>query len=462
MASKTTNSSKTTNDFAGIMEGGGSISGNVFNNDTFSSAKAVTSVKIGNLTLPVSPTGITALPGKYGTFYFKADGSYTYTLDESKAALQALAEGQSDNEHPVYYTVNNTTELTSNLIIRVKGTNDAATITGDETGSVDEDTSSTATGILLADDVDNPDNTFQVSSGNATYGSFSIDAAGNWTYTLDNTNTAVNALNDSDSLPDSFVVKSADGTEHTVNITITGTNDASVISAVGNGDYSVTEDSDSSAGGTLNVTDVDNINPGFQDIAPSALAGIYGTFTFDSSNGTWGYLLNNAAAIVQNLNTGDAPTDTLTVTSLDGTPHDIKVTIHGADEPLGGSTTGGSSGSTTNAVKEYTTSKGLLVKTDLVGTKNLPFDSNDILKVSANNGGNSLQIKFDSSKVISHGSYGNTTINDTQLDFHWLDTQGDTVYGTAILVDYTGPVIVQLQGQVISDANVILLGQNQI
>ena len=51
-----------------------------------------------------------------------------------------------------------------------------------------------------------------------------------WTYTLDNSNAAVQALNAGGTLTDSFTVTTIDGTSQVVTITITGANDAAVIS----------------------------------------------------------------------------------------------------------------------------------------------------------------------------------------------------------------------------------------
>ena len=44
------------------------------------------------------------------------------------------------------------------------------------------------------------------------YGPFTIDASGNWTYTLDDSNAAVQALNVGDTLHDTFTVTTTDGT----------------------------------------------------------------------------------------------------------------------------------------------------------------------------------------------------------------------------------------------------------
>jgi VCBS repeat-containing protein len=67
---------------------------------------------------------------------------------------------------------------------------------------------------------------------------------------------------------------------------------------------------------------------------PANLTGSYGTFSFDAATGAWGYSLNNAAANVQALTAADTRTDTLNVTSLDGSASQaLVVTVHGADEP---------------------------------------------------------------------------------------------------------------------------------
>ena len=62
------------------------------------------------------------------------------------------------------------------------------------------------------------------------YGSYVMTAAGAWTYTLDNDNATVQALNAGAPLTDSFMAVTVDGTAQLVTITITGANDAAVIS----------------------------------------------------------------------------------------------------------------------------------------------------------------------------------------------------------------------------------------
>ena len=62
-----------------------------------------------------------------------------------------------------------------------------------------------------------------------------MTAAGVWTYTLDNANSAVQALNVGGTLTDSFTVTTVDGTPQLVTITISGSNDAAIISGTTTG-----------------------------------------------------------------------------------------------------------------------------------------------------------------------------------------------------------------------------------
>lgn len=98
----------------------------------------------------------------------------------------------------------------------------APNIAGTTTGSVTEKTISTATGDLF-DDGNFFADTWSISTA-PTYGSATINASGQWTYILDDSNPAVDALNAGDTLIDTFVVRlSSNGTDfETVTITIHG------------------------------------------------------------------------------------------------------------------------------------------------------------------------------------------------------------------------------------------------
>ena len=110
------------------------------------------------------------------------------------------------------------------MTITINGSNDAAVITGDTTGSVvgaggvanGTPGTSFVVGDLDAADVDNTSDSWTAIetptlSANG-YGTFTIDAAGQWVYILDNTNAAVQALNVGDTLTDTFTATTVDGT----------------------------------------------------------------------------------------------------------------------------------------------------------------------------------------------------------------------------------------------------------
>ena len=193
--------------------------------------------------------------------------------------------------------------------------------------------------MLTNTDVDNTPNTFTaVSSPTASakgFGTFTMTANGVWAYTIDQANSAVQALNVGDKLTDTFTVTTVDGTKQVVTVTINGANDAAVISGVTAG--SVTEDSGfkcdkPTATGVLTDTDVDNTPNTFTAVScPTASNGGYGTFTM-TADGVWTYKLDDSNCAVQALNDGDTLTDTFTVTTIDGTKQAVTITIHGAND----------------------------------------------------------------------------------------------------------------------------------
>ncbi len=283
----------------------------------------------------------------FGSYTLTAAGVWTYTLDDSNAAVQALNVGQTLTDTFTATTVDGTAQV---VTITIDGSNDAAVISGDTTGSVIEAGGvangtpgiPTATGNLNSTDVDNPPDAWDAVgiplSGDNGFGSYTLTASGLWTYTLDNSNPAVQALNVGSTLADSFTVTTVDGTSQVVSITINGANDAAVITGTANG--AVTEAggvANGTAGiptatGDLNSTDVDNPNDAWTAVG-TATASVngYGKYTLTAA-GVWTYTLDNSNAAVQALNVGDTLTDTFTVTTVDGTSQLVTVTINGAND----------------------------------------------------------------------------------------------------------------------------------
>lgn len=286
----------------------------------------------------------TASVGGYGSFTMTAAGVWTYTLDNANTKVQALNNGQTLTDSFTVTTIDGTAQV---VTITINGSNDAAVISGQTAGCVIEaggiangkPGTPVACGTLTDTDPDNPSNTFvAVSSPKPSaggFGTFTMTACGTWTYTLDNCNSTVQALNACGTLTDTFTVTTIDGTPQVVTIKIFGTNDAAIICGTTTG--SVLEAGAISPGrpvavGTLTDTDVDNPANSFTAVtSPTASDCGYGTFTM-SATGVWTYTLDNCNSVVNALDACDTLRDHFTVTSIDGTKQEVTISIHGASD----------------------------------------------------------------------------------------------------------------------------------
>ncbi|RXT42919.1 beta strand repeat-containing protein, partial [Bradyrhizobium betae] len=278
----------------------------------------------------------------YGHFTISSAGVWSYTLDNNNATVQALNTSSSPLHDLI--TVTTADGTTHQINITINGANDAATFTGADTGTVVEagglnnatPGTPTASGTLVVADVDSSTAIAAQSNAATSYGHFTISSAGVWSYTLDNDNATVQALNTSStSLHDLITVTTADGTTHQMNITINGANDAATFTGadtgtvVEAGGLNNATPGTPTASGTLVVADVDSSTA---IAAQSNAATSYGHFTI-SSAGVWSYTLDNDNATVQALNTSSTSLhDLITVTTADGTTHQINITINGAND----------------------------------------------------------------------------------------------------------------------------------
>lgn len=116
--------------------------------------------------------------------------------------------------------------IRNTFTLTVEGTNDVATISGDDSGLTREDAVLSANGNLTVSDPDTGEAAFITQTSTVgTYGTFDIDSFGNWTYTLDNASAIVQALTSADIEQESFIVSSTDGTTHNVVIDVEGMDD---------------------------------------------------------------------------------------------------------------------------------------------------------------------------------------------------------------------------------------------
>jgi len=339
----------------------------------------------------------------YGTMVLDAtSGVWTYTLDNTLTATQALKEGESATQtYTARVTDDKGAYVDQTVTVTITGTNDVPTVTNAgtalvgsviESGNADDGTAvagtATASGTLSSSDVDASATATWSLQGtpSITYGTMVLDAtSGVWTYTLDNTLTATQALKEGESATQSYTARVTDDkgayVDQTVTITITGTNDAPVLQAVTAG--SITETGQSSAtadqnlSGTLTAADVDGgdsktygINDGSGNaIAASdgvvSKAGTYGTLTLYSSTGVYAYTKN--ASAIEALDYGESGSDSFTLTVKDGAgavsmqTYTVSVTGHD-DAPTLSAVTSGSITETDLAT--------VVTETGLTGTLN--------------------------------------------------------------------------------------------
>lgn len=310
------------------------VTGNVLTNDTDPDTGTV---------LTVASPG--TYQGSYGTLILAADGSYTYTLNNSAPGVQALSDTQTLTDVFQYAAEDNNpiAPLSSNgaLTITIQGSNDAPVITAD-TGTLKEDLTTTLTGNILTNDTDVDQGAVLTVSAPGTYagtyGSLTLAADGSYTYALNNGSNAVQGLAEGQSVVDSFTYTAHDngasplsGTA-TLSLTITGSNDAPVavldqgavqedgtLTVTGN---VLTNDSDPDQGSTLSVA------------GPGTYAGTYGSLTL-ATDGSYTYTLNNAGTAVQALRGGQQVQDTFTYGASDGTVTtgaSLNVTVTGAND----------------------------------------------------------------------------------------------------------------------------------
>ncbi|UPK25389.1 VCBS domain-containing protein [Bradyrhizobium sp. 195] len=261
--------------------------------------------------------------GTYGDFSIDANGAWSYT---GNGAHDELTAGQQVQDQ---FTVTSQDGTASGIVtVTITGSNDAATVSSDSKSVTEGDTAAalnTSGQLTIVDPDTGEARVVAQSNVHGTYGDFSIDANGAWSYTG---NGAHNELTAGQQVQDQFTVTSQDGTASgIVTVTITGTNDAATVSS---DSKSVTEGNTAAAlnaSGQLTITDPDSGEA--HVVAQSNAHGAYGDFTIDA-NGAWSYTGNGAH---DELTAGQQVQDQFTVTSQDGTASGIvTVTITGSND----------------------------------------------------------------------------------------------------------------------------------
>ena len=278
-------------------------------------------------------------PGTYGTLTLNADGSYAYVLNNTSPTVQGLGVGETLTDTFTYTVTDNHGATASNtLTVTIHGTNDAPTVAA-AAASVTEDTQITTSGTLpTPSDTDVHDTvSFLTQSGApGTYGTFTLNADGSYTYILNNSLSAIQTLGVGETLTDTITYTVSDGhggtASNTLTVTISGTNDAPTVAAA---TASVAEDTQISASGTLPQPQDTDIRDTVAFTPLSNADGTYGTLTLNA-DGSYAYTLNNASPAVQGLGAGETATDVFTYTVTDGHggtgSNTLTVTIRGTND----------------------------------------------------------------------------------------------------------------------------------
>jgi VCBS repeat-containing protein len=254
------------------------------------------------------------------------------------------------------------------VTVTITGSNDAPVLsfaTGNAAGAVQEDTKLSVNGQFNSADIDHDATaTWSINGASTgTYGSIEVDNTGKWTYTLangtDGVASAVQSLKAGESHDDVFTVKVSDGlggvATQLVTVTITGSNDAAVLSSA-----SVTlseTNAPLTTGGTLTISDVDSAATFF---AQTNTAGSYGQFSI-GTGGAWTYVANSAH---NEFAAGTTYTDTFAVSSADGTLTSVTVHIAGSNDSPTITSNGGGATASIN-VAENTTAVSTVAATDV-------------------------------------------------------------------------------------------------
>ncbi|MCP4470745.1 MAG: hypothetical protein GY815_08670, partial [Gammaproteobacteria bacterium] len=156
------------------------------------------------------------------------DGTINWDYTIADTDLDFLAAGETIT---VVFTItvddgNGGTD-TQDVTITITGTNNLPVIGGVISGTVTEDVDVSsdmisASGKLTINDLDAGESSFVSETIKGTYGTLTINAAGNWRYSADNNSSDIQSLHIGDTLVESVAVTTADGSSFNVVIRING------------------------------------------------------------------------------------------------------------------------------------------------------------------------------------------------------------------------------------------------
>ncbi|WP_394558358.1 VCBS domain-containing protein [Aquipseudomonas alcaligenes] len=463
----------------------------------------------GSLT---SVSGATLIVGLYGSLTINPDGSYSYDVDSNNATVRALPPGATINELFTYQVADsaNLTDL-AQLTITITGVNDAPVVVNDtaqavEAGGVNNQSPGVnPSGNVLTNDSDPDGDALHVSAisggtvGQAligTYGTLTLNANGTYTYVVNNSLPAVQALRlSSDQLNETFnytVSDSRGGTSPAqLFVVISGKNDAPVATndtgtatekggtnnasggsdAVGNV-LTNNADTDVDAGDSMAVngirTGAEAAGGAFSGIG--SIVGLYGTLTINA-DGSYIYVINNDLPAVQALKPTDHLIEVFTYRMRDTAgatdTAELRITIDGAwDAPVAHDNVNYAVAPRLLPPDPGVAPSGNVLTDGRFFLVDSDVDQGDQLSVSGIGAGSSLppgSLTPVSGTQVINGTYGTLTINsDGSYTYVVTADAASIVFGAADFVLETFTYQTQDLGLLTDEANLTILirGQN--
>ena len=263
---------------------------------------------------------VTSASAANGSVSINADGTLNYTptanFNGTDTITYTISDGQGGTD-------------TASVTVSVSAVNDGPVVSGALNSNANEDDALFSLDLLNgASDVEG--DTLTVSGLTLTGGNAAgVTVNGN---SLDVDPAVYNSLGAGESEVISYSYTISDGNggsvAQTATVTITGTDDAPVVSGTFTGAATEGDVGDPAVTvtGSISISDPDaSDNPVFNN---TTVNGLYGALTL--TGGNWSYVLDQAAA--QSLGAGEVATDTLTLTATDGTSQDIVITITGSND----------------------------------------------------------------------------------------------------------------------------------
>ncbi|WP_217267512.1 VCBS domain-containing protein, partial [Achromobacter insolitus] len=242
---------------------------------------------------------------------------------------------------------------TSNdLVIQIL---DTAPVANDDAASVTEDATAPVTGNVLTNDTLGADaSTVVINTGDAKYGKLVDNGDGTWSYQLNNTLPAVQALNDGQTLTETirYTITDADGDTTTAELTITinGQTDAPPVITPEDSDgnvsgahNSVVEGTNATVTGTVTVSaeaGIAGVTVGGKDVTGASAAnpvvittdkGILTVTGYNAATGTISYSYQETGGADDHTAGDDSVKDNFTVTVTDvagvSTSNDLVIQI---------------------------------------------------------------------------------------------------------------------------------------